>query len=259
MAYILCRPSRPEVSAATRRQTTIYLTKGCDTMRRILAIFLCLCLLPMPGRAASPKYIALTFDDGPSGRFTRRLLDGLAERNAKATFFLCGYRLREYPDEAQRIFDEGHEIGIHGYSHNNMKYMSRREVAQEIVDTRALLPQGCDPVWLRPPGGCCSDGVRQVAECKNLGILSWSLDPRDWDTANSAIVCRAVVVGAEDGDVVLLHDMTDSSVDAALKIIDLLQAQGFRFVTVSELARLRGTTIRPGKTYTHFPSAGEEK
>ena len=229
-------------------------------MRKILAILLCFCLLPIPaGASDSSKYIALTFDDGPSGRFTRRLLDGLAERNVKATFFLCGYRIKDYPDEARRIFDEGHEIGIHGYSHSNMESMSRRDISQEIVDTRDLLPEGCKPVWLRPPGGCCSDGVRQVAECKNLGILSWSLDPRDWNTDNSAVICRAVVMGAEDGDVVLLHDMSDSSVDAALAIVDCLQAGGFEFVTVSELAKLRGITIQPGKTYTSFPITGEEK
>lgn len=229
-------------------------------MRKLLAILLCFCLLPIPARASdSPKYIALTFDDGPSGRFTRRLLDGLAERNAKATFFLCGYRLKDYPDEAQRIFDEGHEIGIHGYTHNNMKVMSRQTIAQEIVDTRDLLPKGCKPVWLRPPGGCCSDGVLQVAECKNLAILSWSLDPRDWDTSSSDAICRAVVSSARDGDVVLLHDMSTSSVDAALAIIDTLQARGFEFVTVSELARLRGETITPGKVYERFSPSTEEK
>ena len=229
-------------------------------MRKVLAILLCFSLLAVPVRASdSPKYIALTFDDGPSGRFTRRLLDGLAERDAKATFFLCGYRLRDYPNEAQRIFDEGHEIGIHGYSHKLMKDMSRRDIAQEIVDTRDLLPQGCKPVWLRPPGGCGSDAVTQVAECKNLAILNWSLDPKDWNTTNSAIICRAVVTAARDGDVVLMHDMTDSSVDAALTIIDNLQPLGFEFVTVSELARLRGETLQPGQTYAHFRLPEEEK
>ena len=229
-------------------------------MRKFLALLLCLCLLPIPaGAAGNTKYIALTFDDGPSGRFTRRLLDGLADRNAKATFFLCGYRILEYPDEAQRIAEEGHEIGIHGYNHDSMQYMSRRAIAAEIEDTRALLPAGCDPNWFRPPGGICSDGVRQVAECKNLGILSWSVDPRDWDTSNSAAVTRTVVTAAEDGAVVLLHDMSDSSVDAALAIVDHLQRQGYEFVTVSELVRIRRISIRHGEVYTHFPSDTGEK
>ena len=224
-------------------------------MRRILCLVLCLTFLIFPVQAAqkNEKYVALTFDDGPSGRFTRRLLDGLAERDAKATFFLCGYRIAQYPKETQRIFDEGHEIALHGYSHDCMTPMSRRQIAKELSDTKALLPEGCKALWLRPPGGCCSDGVRQVAEVTNLSILDWSVDPRDWATRDTAAVGRFVVERIQDGDVVLLHDMSDSSVDAALAIIDELQSQGFRFVTVSELVKIRDITVKPGKTYHKFP------
>ena len=223
-------------------------------MRRILAIILCLSLLTLPVQGAEDaKYVALTFDDGPSGRFTRRLLDGLAERDAKATFFLCGYRIAQYPKETQRIFDEGHEIALHGYSHDCMTPMSRRQIAKELSDTKALLPEGCKALWLRPPGGCCSDGVRQVAEVTNLSILDWSVDPRDWAVRDAATVGRFVLDRIQDGDVVLLHDMSDSSVDAALAIIDELQSQGFRFVTVSELVKIRDITVKPGKTYRKFP------
>ena len=224
-------------------------------MRRILCLVLCLTFLIFPVQAAqkNEKYVALTFDDGPSGRFTRRLLDGLAERDAKATFFLCGYRIAQYPKETQRIFDEGHEIALHGYSHDCMTPMSRRQIATELSDTKALLPEGCKALWLRPPGGCCSDGVRQVAEVTNLSILDWSVDPRDWATRDTAAVGRFVVERIQDGDVVLLHDMSDSSVDAALAIIDELQSQGFRFVTVSELVKIRDITVKPGKTYHKFP------
>ena len=167
----------------------------------------------------------------------------------KATFLLCGYRIKDYPDITQRIFDEGHEIGYHGYTHKNMKEMSRRTVASEIMDTQALLPEGCEPVFLRPPGGCCSDAVRQVAEARQLAILSWSVDPRDWATSDTAAVERAVLKNVKDGDIVLLHDMTVSSVQAALDIVDVLKDQGYEIVTVSELVKLRGVNLKPGKTY----------
>lgn len=222
-------------------------------MRRAVAILLVILALPLPVCADAPKYIALTFDDGPSGRFTRRLLDGLAERGVKATFFLCGYRMEQYPNETARIHAEGHEIGIHGYSHKNMKTMSRREIADEITRTRALLPDGCHSAFLRPPGGCSGDAVRQVAEAKHLAVLTWSLDPKDWNTSSSGAIETAVVRTAKDGDIVLLHDMSDSSVDAAIAIIDDLSARGFTFVTVSELALLRGITPEAGKCYTSFP------
>jgi peptidoglycan/xylan/chitin deacetylase (PgdA/CDA1 family) len=228
-------------------------------MKRLLVMILCLLLLPIPGRAAQIRYVALTFDDGPSGRYTRTLLDGLAERNVKATFLLCGYRMAEFPDITQRIFSEGHEIGYHGYSHQNMKEMSRRSIAQEIIDSQNLLPEDCDPVFLRPPGGCCSDGVRQVAEARLLAILSWSVDPRDWATQDTLSVERAVLSKVRDGDIILLHDMSASSVLAALDIIDSLEKEGFRFVTVSELAKIRGVRIRPGVTYKSFPPKEEEQ
>ena len=228
-------------------------------MRKLLFSILLIFALVIPVSAAEEtRYVALTFDDGPSGRYTRRLLDGLAEREVKATFLLCGYRIKDYPDIAQRIFDEGHEIGYHGYSHNNMKDMSRRTIGAELMDTEALLPEGCQPVFLRPPGGICSDGVRQVAQVRGLAILSWSVDPKDWATNDTAAIERAVLKNVKDGDIILLHDMTTSSVQAALDIIDVLEKQGFAFVTVSELAKLRNTTLKPGQTYCSFPPEGEK-
>ena len=128
-------------------------------------------------------------------------------------------------------------------------------MASEIMDTQALLPEGCEPVFLRPPGGCCSDAVRQVAEARQLAILSWSVDPRDWATSDTAAVERAVLKNVKDGDIVLLHDMTVSSVQAALDIVDVLKDQGYEIVTVSELVKLRGVNLKPGKIYTSFPVA----
>ena len=221
-------------------------------MKRLLSLLLCLFLLcPMAVRA-EPGTVALTFDDGPSGRFTRALLDGLEQRQVKATFLLCGYRLKDYPKEARRILEEGHEIGLHGYSHRPMNKMSRRELEKEIKENLALLPQGCEPVFLRAPGGASSQTVRDTARDFGLGILNWSVDPRAWATRDVGAITAMVLDNVRDGDVILLHDMTDSSVEAALSIIDRLKAQGFRFVTVTQLARLKGITIEPGKEYCRF-------
>ena len=228
-------------------------------MRRFLAGVMLLGILALPARAADgKKYIALTFDDGPSGRFTQTLLDGLALRGARATFLLCGYRMNQYPELTQRIFDEGHEIGYHGYTHTTMKTMSRRAIGQELIDSRALLPEDCEPVFFRPPGGFVTDAVRQVAEVRQLALLSWSVDPKDWATNSTGEIEKAVLKNIKDGDIVLLHDMSMSSVQAALDIVDVLQKQGFRFVTVSELAKLRKVRIKPGEIYKSFPPSAEE-
>ena len=223
-------------------------------MRRILAILLCLSLLAIPtAQAEEAQYVALTFDDGPSGRFTRRLLAGLEERQVQATFFLCGYRLEIYPQLAQQIHDSGHEIGLHGYSHKDMATLSRKALQKELDDTRALLPTGCEAVFLRPPGGSSTPLLSKLAAQEGLSLLLWSVDPRDWAVHDAAAVEAAVISQVQDGDVILLHDLSDSSVDAALSIIDRLQHEGFQFVTVSQLASLRGVSPQPGKIYTRFP------
>ena len=224
-------------------------------MRKLALI--CLCFLfvsPLSAAGAEPqKYLALTFDDGPSGIHTRQLLAGLEVRNAKATFFLCGYRIRQYPELTEQIREAGHEIGIHGDTHKNMAPMSRREIAAEITGTRSLLPEK-DPVrLLRPPGGCCSDGVNQVAGAMGLAIIGWNLDPKDWATQDAAAIGKSILDDVQDGDIILMHDMSASSVNAALNIVDLLTARGFRFVTVSELARIRDTRLIPGACYRSFP------
>lgn len=185
-------------------------------------------------------YIALTFDDGPSGTITRRLLEGLSARQVRATFFLCGYRLEQYPEIAPLIASGGHEIGLHGYSHDSMKEMSRATLIQELEQTAALIQAqtGITPTLLRPPGGCCSETVRAVARERGLSIILWTVDPRDWACHDAKELTRRIVSEAGDGDIILLHDMWNESVDGALAAIDRLQAQGYKFVTVSELWRV---------------------
>ena len=221
-------------------------------MRRFLALVLSVSLMVLPVRAEAPKYVALTFDDGPSGKYTRKLLDGLYDRGVQATFLLCGYRMKDYPDLTRRIWEEGHEIGYHGFTHKNMQQMSRRDIAKELEDSGALLPEGCQPVFLRPPGGCCSDAVREVTQVRNLAILGWSVDPRDWATHDTASIERFVLKNVKDGDIVLLHDMSDSSVKAALDIVDVLLEKDYEIVTVSRLVRIRGVKLKPGRMYNRF-------
>ena len=151
------------------------------------------------------------------------------------------------------MLEDGHEIGHHGYSRDYMKGMRRRQIAQELMDTENLLPEGCRPAFLRPPGGLTGDAVQQVAQARGLAILHWSVDPHDWEIHSKASIENAVLEQVHDGDIILLHDMTTASVDAALDIVDVLLQQDYVFVTVSELARLRGIRPRPGVTYKKFP------
>lgn len=222
-------------------------------MKRVFCIILCILFLHFPVHGETEeKYIALTFDDGPSGRFTRALLDGLEERGVCATFFLCGYRICLYPELVERIEQDGHEIGLHGFSHRSMEYMSRQDILTEMDKTAALLPEDYPVRLLRPPGGICGDNVCDTAGKQGLSIIYWSVDPKDWATDDRNAIEKAVLCNVRDGDIILLHDMSDSSVEAALHIIDKLSKDGFRFLTVSQLAQVKGYALSPGQVYSHF-------
>ena len=229
-------------------------------MKQFVALLICFSLLCIPVSAAeNDKLVTLTFDDGPSGRYTRKLLEGLEERGARATFLLCGYRMEQYPELTERIIKEGHEIGLHGYSHKPMRDMCQRDTVQEIRKAMALLPEGCEVSFLRPPGGLCSECIQTVVKEFGLSILHWSVDPKDWAIHDAKAIEKEVISHVRDGDVILLHDMSDSSVEAALKIVDELQEQGFCFVTASELARARNITLVPGTKYTRFYEADSQE
>lgn len=210
-------------------------------MRRIVCILLCLTVLIPPVQAAEPeKLVALTFDDGPWGRCTGKLLEGLEKRGAKATFFLTGCCMAENPEQTQQIRAQGHEIGIRSFDELHLTRLSRRKIAAQIVNTRALLPQGYKVRWMRPPGGLVSDGMEQVAKAKNLALLDWSVEGSFPETV-------------PDGAVVRLRHDSDWEVLTALALVDRLQKQGFRCVTVTELARLRAVSPKPGGIYREFP------
>lgn len=222
-------------------------------MKRFFIAVLCLCMICIPVSAEQEeKLVALTFDDGPSGRYTRKLLDGLEERNTKATFFLCGYRMEQDPGLTERIFQEGHEIGLHGYSHKPMQNMCSCDVVQELKNATELLPEGCQTVFLRCPGGTCSRCTREAAASLGLSLAYWSVDPRDWATDNASAIEKEVLDHVQDGDIILMHDMSNSSVDAALLIVDELMEENYRFVTLSQLAQIKGIPPVPGKQYSSF-------
>ncbi|MCQ2419867.1 MAG: polysaccharide deacetylase family protein [Clostridia bacterium] len=225
-------------------------------MKKILTLMLCaILLMPKVFAGGSPeKYIAITFDDGPSGDLTQALLDGLAERNVKATFFVCGYRVEQFPDCLRRIADEGHEIGLHSCCHAYMHKMTKEEIAADLTDCARAVKSCCgvSPVLFRPPGGLYSESLLETAGEYGTAVILWSVDPRDWDEKNSANVYRTVVEDAAPGAIILMHELSENSVRSALRAIDTLTAQGYCFCTVSELARAYERDLAPGEVYRFF-------
>lgn len=197
----------------------------------------------------SPKLIALTFDDGPRRSTTTRLLDGLAERGAKATFFLIGKNVEVNRDVVQRMEAEGHQVGVHTYDHNrNLLGLNRADFAAQVDRTRALLVDvlGHDDFALRPPYGLTDAGVKAWA---GAPIILWSIDPEDWGDQNADREVAFILQKARDGAIILMHDIFDPTVEAALRVVDALHAKGYYFVTVNELFDLRQIALEKGKEY----------
>jgi peptidoglycan/xylan/chitin deacetylase (PgdA/CDA1 family) len=193
--------------------------------------------------------VALTFDDGPSGDNTRALMALLEEKDVRATFFLCGYRIEAFPALPEALRRAGHELGVHGYSHNCFDAMTPAELCGELSRTAALMG-GADLV--RPPCGAWNARVREAARDAGMRIILWSVDPEDWRCRDPEEIARRVCGAAENGSVILLHDLYPSSVEAAGSIIDRLRARGFAFCTVSELAERAGVSMEPGQAYSQF-------
>jgi len=190
-------------------------------------------------------YIAMTFDDGPQAKFTPKLLDLLAAHHIKATFFVIGENVAEYPDIVARASREGHEIGNHSWSHPNFGKMSDEAVRRQIRRTEDAIKSatGSRPNLLRPPyGSLTARPKRRIQDELGYRIILWDVDPLDWKRPGPAVVRNRIVKETRAGSIVLAHDIHPGTIEAMPAVLDQLEAKGFKFVTVSELIQM----ARPG-------------
>lgn len=208
-----------------------------------------ICSSSQAKNSTAEKYVALTFDDGPKADTTARLLDGLRDRGAKATFFLVGKQIAANASIVQRMKEEGHQIGNHTWDHSELQGMSAAAVTEEISKTDFALRRllGDDDYWVRPPYGKIDPDQKKLF---SVPIVKWSLDPWDWKLKNVNEDIDAVLKQVKPGDIILMHDTVPESVDAALQIIDSLQTKGFVFVTVKELLEKKG--IEPQTSVMYY-------
>jgi len=195
------------------------------------------------------KCIALTFDDGP-GPYTAELLDDLARHSAHATFFVLGQHVAADPDIVRAEVAAGHEVGNHSWSHPQLTKLTSTAVARQLSRTDDAIDQatGGTPTLFRPPYGLVNDAVRREG---GRPVVLWDRDTEDWKVRDADKVATNVVETARPGDIVLMHDIHPTTVQAVPRILDELAARGFHFVTVSDL--LAGTTLEPGRSYFSNP------
>ncbi len=210
-----------------------------------------------PGSPAAPpapvvKRIALTFDDGPRVDYTERLLQALREAGVRATFFVVGKQAALHPNLVEKIFQAGHELANHSYTHRDLRTLEGRDLAEELDKTHRLIETITDQKmkFFRPPGGQYNDKVMGEASNLNYTMALWTVLPQDHTSPPSDMIVDRVVKGAGENGVVLLHSGIENTLTALPEIIARLKDQGYRFVTLSELAAGGAempSLVRPGR------------
>jgi peptidoglycan/xylan/chitin deacetylase (PgdA/CDA1 family) len=190
---------------------------------------------------ADGPYIAMTFDDGPSATLTPKLLDLLATRHIKVTFFVIGENVAEHPEIVARAAREGHEIGNHSWSHPNFGKMSDDNVRSQLrrTDDAIRSATGNRPTLMRPPYGSITAREKHwIHDEFGYRIILWDVDPYDWKRPGPAVVRNRILKETQPGSIVLSHDIHPGTIEAMPSTLDALEAKGFKFVTVSELIRM---------------------
>lgn len=180
------------------------------------------------------KKIALTFDDGPHPVYTEEMLEVLEEAQVPATFFLLGQNIEGNEDVVKDIAENGHLIGNHTFHHVQITGLPKEQAYEEIDQTSRLIEKltGKGTEYVRPPFGTWNEGLES-----NLDLIPvmWTIDTLDWTTKNVDTIVNHVVKNAGENDIILMHDSYKSTVQAVERIISLLKAEGFEFVTVDEV------------------------
>lgn len=226
---------------------------------RLLFATITVCLsLTIAASAQQTKLIAITFDDGPSNTCSPQVLDILKEKHAKGTFFLVGKWLAGHEDVIRREVAEGHQIANHTYDHKRMTQLTDQEIHDGVTKTDEKLTEitGLTDFMVRTPFGARD---ARVAANVDAPIILWSVDAASGKPLWSGQLVKNIMAKASDGGIILLHDTTQSNVNAVVPVIDKLRAQGYEFVTVRELFRLRGITPQKHVMYKRVVNSNPQE
>lgn len=188
----------------------------------------------------SKMELALTFDDGPLAKNTPQVLSILKKNNIKATFFLLGENMYGNEKIIKQMIADGHEIGLHTYSHPNFYKCSEEEIRKEIDMNLDLLQKIANykPKIIRPPYGIVTKSFLKIAQQKKLTIISWSNDSLDWKKGHNANqIYEDALTKIHPGAIILMHDKSSNyqeSIKALPKIIKTLKEDGYSFKRISD-------------------------
>lgn len=197
------------------------------------------------------KLVALTFDDGPSSETTPKLLDVLYQKDVPATFFMLGYMINANPELVKKVEKSGHEVASHTMYHQNLVRIPESAVQSDINEANNAFKNalGHLPKFTRPPYG----NFNSIVSAKiGTPMILWSVDTMDWKTKTTESIVSTAMSEVYDGAIILMHDIYPTSVDAVPTLIDTMRQNGYEFVTIPELAKLRNISLVPGGAYYNF-------
>ncbi len=194
------------------------------------------------------KTVALTFDDGPGGAKTNEIVNLLAENKAHATFFMVGNKMENGASVIHNVLKNGNEIGSHSYDHKNMKRQKTEDILTKEEQTKTIYHDitGEDFIYTRPPYGSINNSIKENLDTI---FITWNLDTEDWLHRDKNYIVDYVMNNISDGDIILMHDLYDSTVDAVRELLPKLYAEGYQVVSISELASLHDRTLEPHTIY----------
>lgn len=197
------------------------------------------------------KLVAFTFDDGPNTKTTKRLLDGMAQYDAKATFFVLGNRVSYNQEILKRAYQEGNQIGTHTQNHKNLKLLNENDFLAEVNESKLEIKKviGVEPTLLRPPYGNIDSHMKSLIL---MHTILWNVDTLDWKLKDRNLIKEEILKNANDGSIILLHDIYIESVEGALLAMEELEKEGYAFVTIEEMAELKGIKLDYNTSYFNF-------
>lgn len=197
------------------------------------------------------KVVALTFDDGPSDRWTPAILDKLKENSVRATFFMLGEHIKKYPDIVRRLVREGHEAANHTFDHKGLLYYTPAELDWEVKETERVFREVTGQTmkkFFRPPKAWILPWEREVLKQKGYQVVLWTLNSKDWVMFDDKYIIAYILKHVRPGDIILFHDSggvfgteggnRHETVKTIPRLVEKLRERGYRFVTVGELLSL---------------------
>ena len=197
----------------------------------------------------SERLVALTFDDGPKEGKTDVLLDMLKEKNVHATFFMIGAQVEDNSELVKRLYEEGHQIGLHTYHHVDLYCLSEEEQREEIKKTEEVIQAitgNTKPLTVRPPYGRMN---AVFEEWIDRPLILWSVDTLDWTGKPASQMIQETGENVKDGDIILMHDISENGLEGAAGIIDELKRMGYTFLTIDQLFEAKNIELENGVSY----------